>query len=192
MAFRVIIVDEINERGRMVASALEARGFCVVALLGSGADLKAQMITLKADVVIIDMDSPDRDILENMRQVGSEMPRPIVMFARNDDPAIIQAAVEAGVSAYVVDGLKPERIKPIIDVAIARFAHFQNIKTELDKARSSLAERKLIEKAKGILMRRRQCDEETAFAAMRKMAMDQKVRLADVAGKIIEAAELLG
>ena len=189
---RVILVDENGERAPTVAQALSASGFQLVATLGSGADLKARMIELQADVVIIDMDSPDRDILENMRQVGAELPRPIVMFSQDGHPDMIRAAVEAGVSAYVVDGLKPERIKPIVDVAIARFAQFQSLRGELDKARSSLAERKLIERAKGILMKRRDCDEEEAYAFMRKTAMDQKLRLADIANRIIAAAELLG
>jgi response regulator NasT len=191
-ALRVIVVDENGERAGVIASALSEHGFQVVAVVGTGANLKSRVIELVADVVIIDMDSPDRDILENMRQVSDQLPRPIVMFSQDDNPDIIKAAVAAGVSAYVVDGLKLERIKPVVDVAIAHFAQFQSLRGELDKARSSLAERKLIERAKGILMKRRGCDEEEAYSFMRKTAMDQKLRLADVAAKIIAAADLLG
>ena len=176
----------------MVQDAMTAQGFAVVAVLGSGAGLSTKLFDLAADVVVIDMDSPDRDILESMRQVGSETPRPIVMFSQDGNPETIKATVAAGVSAYVVDGLTPDRIRPVVDVAIAHFTQFQNLRAELDKARSSLVERKLIERAKGILMKRRQCDEDTAYAQMRKVAMDQKLRLADVATRIIDAAELLG
>ena len=192
LPLRVILVDENTDRARIVQDALTVQGFAVVAVLGSGADLAAKLFALAADVVVIDMDSPDRDILESMRQVGTENPRPIVMFSQDGNPETIKATVEAGVSAYVVDGLTPDRIRPVVDVAIAHFTQFQNLRTELDKAKSSLAERKLIERAKGILMKRRQCDEESAYAQMRKMAMDQKLRLADVATRIIDAAELLG
>ena len=192
MTLRVILVDENVDRAKMVQGSLAAQGYDVVAVLGSGADLSARLVACNADVVIIDMDSPDRDILESMRQVGNEQPRPIVMFSQDGDPQTIKSAVEVGVSAYVVDNLRPERIKPVVDVAIARFAQFQNLRSELDKAKSSLAERKLIERAKGILMKRRHCEEDEAFGLMRKMAMDQKIRLADVASRIIDAAELLG
>ena len=188
----MILVDESAERARMVEGALKAQGFNVVAVLGSGDDLSNKLAALAADVVIIDMDSPDRDILESMRQVGAERPHPIVMFSQDGNPDMIKATIEVGVSAYVVDGLRPERIRPVVDVAIARFAQFQSLRSELDKAKSTLAERKQIERAKGILMKRRDCDEDTAYGLMRKMAMDQKIRLADVASRIIDAAELLG
>ena len=127
-----------------------------------------------------------------MRRVTVEHRRPVVMFAEDGKPETIRAAIEAGVAAYVVSGLQPKRGRPVIDVAIARFGQFQELRSQLDKARASLAERKLIEKAKGELMKRRRIDEETAYGLMRKMAMDQKLRLIDVANRIIEAAELLG
>ncbi|MBI3443806.1 MAG: ANTAR domain-containing protein [Magnetospirillum sp.] len=192
MGLRVIVVDDERDRAAMVREALEADGFTVVAVFGSGAGLPARVAELAADVIIVDIDSPDRDTLEDMRRVGIEQGRPVVMFAQDGKPETIKAAVEAGVSAYVVDGLKPDRVRPVIDVAIARFAQFQSLRGELDKARTTLAERKLIEKAKGILMKRRKIDEEEAYRLMRRMAMDQKQRLIDVANKIIDAAELLG
>lgn len=192
MALRVIVVDDERDRAALVKAALEADGFTVVALLGSGAGLAAKVGELAADVIIVDIDSPDRDILEDMRRVGIEQNRPVVMFAQDGKPETIRAAVEAGVSAYVVDGLKPDRVRPVIDVAIARFAQFQDLRSQLDKAKSTLAERKQIEKAKGIFMKRRQVDEEAAYGLLRRMAMDQKLRLIDVANKVIEAADLLG
>ena len=192
MGLRVIVVDDERDRAAMVRDALEADGFTVVAVFGSGAGLPARVAELAADVILVDIDSPDRDTLEDMRRVGIEQGRAVVMFAQDGKPETIRAAVEAGVSAYVVDGLKPDRVRPVIDVAIARFAQFQALRGELDKARTTLAERKQIEKAKGILMKRRKVEEDEAYRLMRRMAMDQKQRLIDVANKIIEAAELLG
>jgi response regulator NasT len=192
MGLRVIVVDDERDRAEMVRTALQADGFTVVAVFGSGAGLPARVAELAADVIIVDIDSPDRDTLEDMRRVGVEQGRPVVMFAQDGKPETIKAAVEAGVSAYVVDGLKPDRVRPVIDVAIARFAQFQSLRGELDKARTTLAERKQVEKAKGILMKRRKIDEDEAYRLMRRMAMDQKQRLIDVANKIIEAADLLG
>ncbi len=192
MSLRVILVDDQPDRARLVRKALEAHDFNVVAAFGTGADLLSQLEALCPDVVIVDIDSPDRDVLEGLRKVTFDHHRPVVMFATDGDTETIRAAIEAGVSAYVVDGLTPERVKPIVDVAIARFAQFQELRGELDKAKATLAERKLVEKAKGILMKRRQCDEDEAFKAMRKMAMDQKLRLVDIANKIIEAADILG
>ena len=192
MSLRVILVDDERERAGLVREALEANGFEVAAVFGTGADLPRRVAELAADVIIVDIDSPDRDTLEDMRRVTFEHRRPVVMFAQDGNAETIRAAVEAGVSAYVVDGLTPERVKPVVDVAIARFAQFQELRSELDKAKSTLAERKLVERAKGILMKRRGCDEDQAHRLMRKMAMDQKLRLVDIANRIIEAAELLG
>jgi response regulator NasT len=192
MSLRVILVDDEPDRAKLVEEALEANGFEVVATLGTGSGLSRKVQDLAPDVIIVDIDSPDRDTLEDMRRVTFEHRRPVVMFAQDGGAEIIRAAIAAGVSAYVVDGLKPERVKPVVDVAIARFAQFQEMRVALDKAKTTLTERKLVEKAKGILMKRRQCEETVAYHAMRKMAMDQKLRLVDVANKIIDAAELLG
>ncbi|MGE5517900.1 MAG: ANTAR domain-containing response regulator [Bacteroidota bacterium] len=192
MSLRVIVVDDERDRAGSVKDALEASGFAVVAVFGNGAELHTKVEELAADVIIVDIDSPDRDTLEDMRRVSFEQRRPVVMFAQDGKPETIRAAVEAGVAAYVVDGLKPDRVRPVVDVAIARFAQFHELRSELDKARTTLAERKQIEKAKGILMKRRKVDEDEAYRLMRRMAMDQKARLIDVANKIIEAAELLG
>jgi response regulator NasT len=192
MSLRVIVVDDETDRAETVKAALEAEGFTVVAVFGNGAGLHTKVRELAADVIIVDIDSPDRDTLEDMRRVSLEQARPVVMFAQDGKPETIRAAVEAGVAAYVVDGLKPERVRPVVDVAIAHFAQFHELRSELDKARATLAERKLIERAKGILMKRRKIDEDEAYRQMRRMAMDGKCRLIDIANKIIEAAELLG
>ena len=192
MTLRVILVDDQPERANLVRDALTAGGYEVVAAVGTGADLPRQVAALAPDVLIVDIDSPDRDTLEDMRRVSHEQCRPVVMFAQDGSAEMIRAAVEAGVAAYVVDGLTPERVRPVVEVAIARFAQFQELRSELDKAKTTLAERKLVEKAKGILMQRRGCGEDEAYRLMRKMAMDQKLRLVDIANKVIEAAALLG
>ncbi|MBI5163171.1 MAG: ANTAR domain-containing protein [Magnetospirillum sp.] len=192
MSLRVIVVDDERERASSVKGALEAQGFVVAGVFPTGAGLYAKVGELAADVIIVDTDSPDRDTLEDMRRVSQEQSRPVVMFAQDGKPETIRAAVEAGVAAYIVDGLKPERVRAVVDVAIAHFARFQQLRSELDKARATLAERKLIEKAKGILMKRRNVEEDDAYRLMRRMAMDQKLRLIDIANKVIEAAELLG
>jgi response regulator NasT len=192
MGLRVILVDDERERAESVRTALDANGFQVVAILPTGAALESQVRALAADIIICDIDAPDRDTLEDMGRVSLDQLRPVIMFAQDGKPETIKAAIEAGLAAYVVDGLKPERVRPVVDVAIARFAQFQELRSELDKARTTLAERKLVERAKGILMKRRSIDEAAAHALMRRMAMDQKLRLIDIANKIIEAAELLG
>lgn len=192
MGLRVILVEDERERAMVVSEALRADGFDVVAILATGSDLPRMVRDLNAEVIVAAIDSPDRDILEDMRRVTQEEQRPVVLFSQDGQTETIRAAVEAGVSAYVVDGLRPERVKAVVDVAIAQFARFQDLRSQLDKAKATLAERKQIERAKGILMQRRCCGEEDAYRLMRKMAMDQKARIIDIANKIIEAAELLG
>ena len=191
-SLRVVVMDDDPDRARSVEQALRAEGVDVVGILGSGLELQSRIDALAPDLLIADIDNPDRDVLEGLRRVGQACNRPVVMFAQDGRAETIRAAVEAGVAAYVVGGLQPDRVRPVIEVAIAQFAQFQELRAELDKAKASLAERKLVEKAKGILMKRRDCGEDEAYAAMRKMAMDQKLRLVDVANKIIAAAELLG
>jgi response regulator NasT len=143
-------------------------------------------------VVIADLDSPDRDTLESMGTVSREVPRPIVLFAREGSTETIEKAIKAGVSAYVVDGLAPSRIQPVVDVAIARFREYQALRRELADTKLKLAERKSVDRAKGILMDRRGMSEQEAYTALRKLAMDKNKRLAEVAEMIIASAELLG
>jgi len=191
-SLRVVVMDDDPDRAQSVRQALEADGVEVVAVLGSGLDLLSRIDAHEPDLLIADIDNPDRDMLEGLRRVGQARNRPVVMFAQDGRAETIRAALEAGVAAYVVGDLQPDRVRPVIEVAIAQFAQFQELRTELDKAKTSLAERKLVEKAKGILMNSRHCGEDEAYKAMRKMAMDQKLRLVDIANKIIAAADLLG
>jgi response regulator NasT len=188
---RVLLVDERADRARDLASTLEAAGCQVVAQLVGAVDLHATLRAVQPDVVIVDMDSPDRDTLEDMQRITSEQPRPIVMFVDETDSESIRTAVRAGVAAYVVKGASAERIRPVLEVACARFEEFQALRSELARAQSTLADRKLIERAKGILMEKRGLSEEIAFQMLRKMAMNQGVRLAEVARHVLAAAEII-
>jgi response regulator NasT len=188
---RVMIVDERDERARILESALARAGHEIVARLSGPVDLQESVLEIQPDVVIVDMDCPDRDTLENMSRITREQPRPMVMFVDQSDSGAIRAAVQAGVSAYVVGGLDPDRVRPILEVAIARFEELQSLRRELAGARTDLADRKMIERAKGILMKNRNLSEEEAYQALRKAAMNRKRRLADVAREIVGAAELL-
>lgn len=164
----------------------------VVALASATDDLLAAVNRYQPDVVIIDMDAPNRDTLENLRTVQAHTPRPMVMFSQDDDSENIRRAVQAGVSAYVVDGLQAKRVRPILDAAIARFEQLRALETELDKTRNQLAERKVIDRAKGLVMAQRGISEDEAYQLLRKAAMQRNQRLAEVAEGIVAAAEILG
>lgn len=190
-SLRILLVDEAPERASALEAALEAAGHTVVARSANAADLTAQIAASGAEVIIVDMNSPDRDTIESLREVTRERPRPILMFVDRSDESMITEAINAGVSAYVVDGLNPARVKPILDVAIARFNQFQSLNDEVAKAKASLAERKVIERAKGILMRERKLSEEDAYRVLRRAAMEQNKRLAEIAESLISAAKML-
>ena len=189
---KVLLIDDTRTRARVLRKALQDGGYEVVQAAAAPLALLKAVERAQPDVIIIDVDSPSRDVLEHIVVMSQNAPRPIVMFARDPAQETIREAVKAGVSAYVVDGLEAARVKPIIDVACARFEEFQRLRGELAQVRENLSERKLVERAKGILMQRRGLTEEAAFAALRGMAMDRKARLADVARSVIEAADLLG
>ena len=191
-SLRILLIDDLSGRAAILEQALSDAGHCIIARLSSTLDLPQQVQALQPDVVIIDLDSPDRDTLENMSIVSRDNPRPIIMFSAQDDSDTIQQAVRAGVSAYVVDGLSNKRVRPIINVAIARFREFQALRAELEKTRDQLSERKLVARAKGLLMKQRGFDEEEAYNAMRKMAMERNQRLVQVAQNVIDIFEMLG
>ena len=192
MKLRVMLVDDHADRAALLERALAEAGYHVVATVAAGEDLYRRVAEIQPDVVIIDMESPGRDTLEHMRNISRDQPKPIVMFADNSDRATIEAAVQAGVSAYIVDGLSGNRVKPIVEVAIARFKEFQALRRELEQAKTTLVERKTIERAKGILMKQRGWTEEQAYQALRKMAMDRNLRVAEVANQVIAMVDLLG
>jgi response regulator NasT len=189
---RVLVVDESRGRARVLREALEQAGYEVVVSRGAPFALLKQVERVQPDVIVIDTESPSRDVLEHLVVMGEHHPRPIVMFAVDAGPDAIREAVRAGVSAYVVDGLDPARVKSIVDVACARFDEYQRLRLELAETRLKLSERQLVERAKGLVMKARGLDEEGAYAALRKLAMDRGKRLAEVAQQVIDAAELLG
>ena len=189
---RVLVVEESAERAETLRAALREAGYEVSVSLASPLALLKTIEGVQPDVIVIDTESPSRDVLEHLVVVSRETPRPVVMFTSDDAPEKIRAAVRAGVSAYVVDGLERDKIKPIVDAAVARFEQMQMLRAELAEANSRLAERKLVERAKGLLMKSRGLDEEAAYAALRKMAMDRKLKLAEVAQRVVDAADLLG
>jgi len=191
-SLRVMLVDASAERAAALAAVL-ARAHCdVVGCLAADDNLTEQVARLRPDVVIIDVESPSRDTLENLRSVQATSPRPLVMFSQDDNGETIRRAIQAGVSAYVVDGVQDHRVRPILEAAIARFEQFRALESELDRTRSQLTERKKIERAKGIVMSQRGISEDMAYQLMRKTAMDQNRRMIDVAESILAAADLLG
>ena len=189
---KVMLVDDDPGRGAILRQALTDAGYAVFKCPLRGVNLLAALQRSGADVIIVDMDVPDRDTLESVRHISRDFPRPVVMYAESADADIMRQAVQAGVSAYVVDDINPRRVKPILEVAVARFKEFQALRDELEKTRNTLAERKVVDRAKGILMKKRGMDEETAYQALRKLAMDRNQRLADVARTVVDMAELLG
>ena len=187
-----MLVDEDPDRAADVRAALIACGCEVISLLASPLEIHEAVKTTSPDVIIIDTESPSRDSLENLAFVSRDHPHPIVMFSGDRSNETIREAIRAGVSAYVVDGLSEERLQPILQVAVARFTAEQSLKRELADARTQLADRKNIERAKGILMTQRTLTEEEAFQMLRKFAMDRGIRLAEAAARVIDLSSMLG
>ena len=179
-------------RSAGVRAALEANGCKVVSLLASPLEIYDAVIATKPDVIIIDTESPSRDSLESLAFVSRDRPHPIVMFSGDRSSETIRAAIRAGVSAYVVDGLSEARLQPILEVAVERFAAEQTLKQELADAKTQLAGRKEIERAKGILMKQKNIAEEEAFKLLRRFAMDRGIKMADAASRVIEMASMIG
>lgn len=189
---RVMLVDEVSERAARTRRALGKLGCEVVLHARDTLELARHVAQANPDVILIATDSPSRDTLEHLCVVSRDEPRPVVMFTHDGNPENIRAAIRAGVSAYVVDSISGERLRPVIDAAIASFQEYQALRRELEAATAKLNERKLVERAKGLLMKNRGLDEEGAYRLLRKHAMDRGLKLAEVARQVIEAAELLG
>lgn len=188
---KILVIDESKNRAAEICAGLALAGHQVAAVLPSTLELAEQVARIRPDVILIETDSPSRDTLEHLSAMERDMPRPVIIFAQESDSDAIRAAIGAGVAAYVVDGLEPSRLKPIIDVAVARFESHQALKQELAAATRKLSDRKVVDRAKGILMKSRGLDEETAYAALRKLAMDRGKPLASVAADVVEMAKLL-
>ncbi|CAM3710274.1 ANTAR domain-containing response regulator [Paracidovorax anthurii] len=180
------------ERSRGLRIGLLENGFNLVATLPADVFLGERIAQLQPDMVIVDAESAARDALEHVVMATREAPRPIVLFTNDEDTSHVKDAVAAGVTAYIVAGLAPQRIRPILDVAMARFEHEQALKAELAGARSELKDRKTIDRAKGLLMQRQGLTEQAAYDKLRKTAMDKGMKLVDVAQRMLDVAELLG
>ncbi|UYQ73159.1 ANTAR domain-containing response regulator [Pelagibacterium flavum] len=187
----ILVVDDNRIRASIIEDGLREAGHGPVHVITEINEVASRIGEIAPDVVIIDLENPNRDMLEHFFALSRVLQRPIAMFVDRADPGSIEAAVEAGVSAYVVDGLKKERVKPILDMAISRFNAFSRLRGELAAARSELEDRKTVEKAKGILMRTRGLSEDEAYSLLRKTAMNQNRKIAEIAQSLITAAGLL-
>ena len=189
---RIAVVDESSARAAVIEEGLRDAGLPDVTVFTERHGIAARLEALSPDVVLINLSNPHRDELEEVFALSKAMGRPVAMFVDQSDSAGIEAAIDAGVSAYVVDGLKKARIKPILELAIRRFHAFAKLRTELDEARSALAERETVDAAKRLLMTKRAIDEPAAYALLRKAAMDGGRRIGDVADAIVTANRLMG
>lgn len=187
----VLLIDDNPARAEIVQAGLAAAGYRLLARLEGTQDLVSRVRDLEPDVVVVSIDSPGRDTIEDMRRTTDAMPRPIALFVDRSDPATIAAAMEAGVSAYVVKGLAEDRVRPVVDVAVAHFNRYHVLREELERARLSLVERKSIDRAKGLLMEQKGLSEDAAYKLLRRLAMDQNKRIGDVARDIVTYARVL-
>lgn len=190
-SFKIVIVDESPIRAAILKEGLRDAGFTSVEHISEMHNLLARIYRIDPDVILIDLENPSRDVLEQMFQVSRVVRRPIAMFVDQSDATSIQEAVEAGVSAYIVDGLKKERIKPVLDLCISRFNAFAKLQDELDRTKSALEDRKILDRAKGLLMKAKGLTEEEAYVLIRSTAMREKKKIGEIAQSIITAAELL-
>lgn len=187
----VLVIDELQGRAGEICAGLAVAGYQVAAMLPDTLDLSTQVQAIKPDVILIQTDSPSRDTLEHLAVLGRDMPRPILMFARDSDSRIIREAMRAGVSAYVVDGLAAERIQPLVEVAMARFEEYSELRRERDDATRKLSDRIAIDRAKGVIMKARKLDEDEAYTVLRKLAMDRGQSLISAANDVLMMAQVL-
>jgi response regulator NasT len=190
-SLNVLVIDENSIRASIIELGLREAGYERVTVIDDMNGLARRIEEINPDVIVIDLENPNRDMLESIFQISRAVKRPIAMFVDKSDEDSIIAAVDAGVSAYIVDGLKKERVKPILEMAVSRFNAFSRLQRELADAKSALEERKIIDRAKGILMKMRGLSEEEAFALLRQTAMNEKKKIADIAQSVVTAAGLL-
>ena len=190
-ALRILLVDQNVTRASILEEGLREAGHLNVTVVRDMQNLLRRIVDLDPDVICIDLENPNRDVLEQMFQVSRVVRRPVAMFVDRSDSDMIKAAVEAGVGAYVVDGLKKERVQSVLDMAITRFKAFNDLREELERARQALGERKVVERAKGILMKERGLSEDAAYTLLRKAAMTDNKRVVEIAQAVITAAGLL-
>lgn len=189
MALRVLLIDHEPERASKLEALLHEQGHTVLARLPASADVVSAVQEQQPDIIVVQINLPDREMLEQMRSITREQPKPIVMLVDRDDSALIRQAVRAGVSAYAVGEISAGQIKSILDVALAQFAETQALRNELAEVKNTLAERKIVEQAKGIIMQQRQCSEAEAYSDLRRTAMDRGAKLAEIARNVVEASK---
>jgi response regulator NasT len=187
----VLLIDDNPARAEIVEAGLHGAGYRLLARLDSTHDLGPRVSALRPDVIVIGTDSPSRDTIEDMRRSTEAQPRPIALFADTSEQGVIAAAMEAGVSAYVVKGLAQDRVKSVLDVAIAHFQRYRAMREELEQAKLTLLERKSVDRAKGLLMTQKNLSEDAAYRLLRKLAMDQNKRIGEVANDLLTYARLL-
>jgi two-component system, response regulator / RNA-binding antiterminator len=187
----VLVIDENAARASIIEAGVRAAGHSNVTVVHDVTGIARCIAETQPDVIVIDLENPNRDMLENMFQLSRVVQRPIAMFVDRSDRASMEAAIDAGVSAYVVDGLRQERIKPILDMAVSRFNAYSRMVRELEEARSELESRKVIDRAKGILMKSKGVSEEEAYSLLRKTAMNQNRKISEIAQSLVLAAGLL-
>lgn len=190
-ALKIVVVEQDRDRAIAIVDALKDASPCDVLVIGDTSALSRQIAAYGPDIVLIDLDNPTRDMMEELTLASGPLDRPVAMFVSGNSDGLARAAIEAGVSAYVVDGLAPARVKSVIDTAILRFTMVRQMRDELEEMRRALEERKVIDRAKGLLMKAKGIDEQTAYSLLRKTAMDQGRRVADVAEALVTAAGLL-
>ena len=189
---RILLINDTPKKvGRLRAALIEA-GFDVIDESGLIIDLPARVEAVRPDVILIDSDSPGRDVMEQVCLVTRDQPRPIVMFTDEQNPDVMRQAIQSGVSAYIVEGIHAQRLQPILDVAMARFESDQALRAQLQARDAQLAERKRVELAKGLLMKMKSCNEEEAYTLMRRQAMSRQQKLIQVAEQIIAMHDMLG
>jgi response regulator NasT len=182
---RILLIDENQQRAESLTLALNNSRYKISHLASPNMSLLKQVDDIQPDIIVIDIESPSRDILESLSAISHYNPKPVVMFSAEQDTDTINQSIESGVSAYVVGDLQAERVKPILDAAVARFREFQKLKVELNDTKQQLASRNLIDQAKRLLMKKKNLSEDDAFKAMRKTAMDTGQKLNDVAKTLI-------
>jgi response regulator NasT len=191
LSLKILLVDQNVMRASILEEGLREAGYAKVTVVRDMQNLLRRIVDEEPDVIFIDLENPNRDVLEQMFQVSRCVRRPIAMFVDHSDTEMIKAAVESGVGAYIVDGLRKERVKAILDMAVSRFNAFNELRDELDRAKQALGERKVVERAKGILMKERGLTEEAAYGLLRKAAMNENRRVAEIAQAVVTASGLL-
>jgi len=190
-SLRILLVDQNADRAAILEEGLREAGLRDITIVREMHGLLRRIVDIDPEVIFIDLENPNRDVLEQMFQVSRSVRRPIAMFVDQADTDTIRRAVESGVGAYVVDGVRKERVKTILDTAVSHFNTFNRLRDELERANQQLEERKLIERAKGILMKEREISEGDAYALLRSAAMNENRRIADVARSVVSTIRLL-